>query len=66
MKKESTKLHHFRAEPKYGVTYEGRGLREGRDFVASVVRNTETGTGYIVLRGIGKYKDWIMHPFKIE
>ena len=66
MKRESTKIHHFRAVPKYGVTYEGRGLREGRDYIASVVHNTEKGTGYIILRGIGKYKDWIMHPFTIE
>lgn len=64
--KDAAKLRHFRAEPKFGVTYEGKGLREGKDYVASVVKNTEEGTGYIILRGIGRYRDWIMQPFSIE
>ena len=66
MKKDAVRLHHFRAEPKFGVTYEGRGLRKGRDYVASVVKNTDEGTGYIIIRGIGRYKDWVMQPFSIE
>lgn len=66
LKNDSVKLHHFRAVPKFGVTYEGRGLRKGSDYVASVVHNNEAGTGYIIIRGIGKYKDWIMYPFTIE
>ena len=62
----SAKLHNFRATPKFGVTYDGRGLRNGKDFIATVIRNTEKGTGYIMIRGIGKYKDWVMVPFTIE
>jgi hypothetical protein len=48
------------------MTYDGRGMRKGRDYVASAVKNTEVGTGYVIIRGIGKYKDWIMYPFKID
>ena len=62
----SAKLRNFRASPKFGVTYDGRGLRNGKDFVATFIRNTEKGTGYIMIRGIGKYKDWMMVPFTIE
>ena len=61
-----TKIKRLRAEPKLGITYQGRGLREGKDYVISVVNNTEPGTGYIIVRGIGVYKDWIMEPFEIE
>lgn len=65
-KRSSFKLHSFRAEPKYGMTYEGKEMKEGRDFVSAVVHNTKEGTGYLIIRGIGKYKDWIMYPFTIE
>ena len=61
-----TKIKRLRAEPKLGITYEGRGLREGKDYVISVVNNVDPGTGYIIVRGIGKYKDWIMEPFETE
>lgn len=61
-----TKLKRGQAIPKLGVTCEGRHMREGSDYVISYVRNTEAGTGYIILRGIGKYKNWIMLPFEIE
>lgn len=66
LKEDPSELHHFRSEPSFKVTYKKRKLREGRDYIASVVKNTEEGTGYIILRGIGKYKDWVMHPFRIE
>lgn len=65
-KRSSFEIHNFRAEPKYGFTYGDKGLKEGRDYVASVVHNTQPGTGYVIIRGIGKYKDWIMYPFTIE
>jgi GH25 family lysozyme M1 (1,4-beta-N-acetylmuramidase) len=65
-KRSKAKLHNFRAEPNYAMTYEGMGMTEGRDYVASVVHNIQEGTGYIIIRGIGKYKDWIMYPFAIE
>ena len=65
-KEYSSELHHFRAKPKFSMTYNGRGMRKGSDYVASAVKNTEVGTGYVIVRGIGKYKDWVMYPFKIE
>lgn len=65
-KDDKVKLHNFRAEPKFTVTYEDRRLAEGRDYVSSVIHNTKTGTGYVVIRGIKRYKDWIMYPFTIE
>ena len=61
-----TKLRGNRAIPKLGITYEGKGLREGTDYILSYVCNTKPGTGYIILRGIGKYKNWMMVPFIIE
>ena len=65
-KENTVKLRHFRAEPKYGMTYEGKNMKQGRDYVSSVIHNTQEGTGYVVVRGIGKYKDWIAYPFTIE
>ena len=61
-----TRLRNFRAMPKFDMTYEGKGMKEGRDYISSVVNNTKAGTGYVIIRGIGKYKDWIMYPFTIE
>ena len=61
-----TRLRNFRAMPKFDMTHEGKGMKEGRDYVSSIVRNTKSGTGYVIIRGIGKYKDWIMYPFNIE
>lgn len=65
-KRSSFKLHNFRAEPKYAMTYDGKGMKEGRDYVSTLVHNTQPGTGYIIIRGIDKYKDWVMYPFKID
>lgn len=65
-KRSSYKLHNYRAEPKFDLTDEGKGMKEGRDYVSSVVHNTKAGTGYLIIRGIGKYKDWVMYPFTIE
>ena len=61
-----TKIKNRRAIPKLGITYEGRGLARGHDYQLSVVNNTGGDRGYIVVRGIGKYKNWMMVPFKIE
>ena len=65
-RKSVTRLRNCRAVPKFDMTYEGKGMREGRDYISSVVHNTQSGTGYVIVRGIGKYKDWIMYPFEIE
>lgn len=64
--KQSYKIRNFRAEPKYSLTNDGQRMSEGRDYISSVVHNTQSGTGYVIIRGIGKYKDWIMFPFTIE
>lgn len=61
-----TEIHSFRAMPKYDITYEEKGLKEGRDYISTVVRNTQAGTGYVIIRGIKNYKDMIMYPFTIE
>lgn len=61
-----TEIHSFRAMPSYDITYEENGLKEGRDYIASVIRNTQAGTGYVIIRGINNYKDWIMYPFTVE
>ena len=61
-----TKLKNRRAIPKLGITYEGKGLKKGRDYVLTVVKNTAPDRGYIIVRGIGNYKNWMMVPFSIE
>lgn len=65
-KEESCQLHNHRAKPKVSVWYQGRKLRNGRDYIISFVKNTTKGKGYAVVRGIGKYKDWTAVPFTIE
>ena len=62
----SYKLKNHRAKPEVTVTYEGKKLRRGKDYVLSFVKNTESGTGYAIVRGKKKYKDWIAVPFTIE
>ena len=64
--KSSYPLRNFRAEPKFTLTCGGERMAEGRDYISSVVRNTRSGTGYVIIRGIGNYKDWIMFPFEID
>ena len=65
-KRSVTRLRNFRAVPKFDMSHEGKGMKKGRDYVCSIVHNTQPGTGYVIIRGIGKYKDWIMYPFEIE
>jgi len=62
---ESYTLRNNRAKPKVTVTYGDKKLRKGKDYELSFVRNTTTGTGYAIVRGIGKYKDWTSAPFII-
>ena len=65
--KESYKLSNHRAEPKITVTTKtGKKLKNGKNYVLSYVMNTTEGTGYAVIRGTGKYKDWTAVPFTIE
>ena len=62
----SYKLRYHKAEPDVTVTFGDKKLRKGRDYILSFVKNTESGTGYAVIRGRGKYKDWITVPFTID
>ena len=62
----SYKLKSHRAKPEVTVTCADKKLRKGRDYTLSLVKNTESGTGYAIVRGKGKYKDWIAVPFTID
>lgn len=62
----SYKLKNHKAIPEVTVTYNDKKLRKGRDYIASFVKNTVKGTGYAVVRGRGKYCDWMAVPFKID
>lgn len=64
--KESYKLKNHRAVPKVTVTSkDGKKLKSGKHYTISYIKNTTEGTGYAVIRGIGKYKDWTTVPFTI-
>ncbi len=63
---DSYKLRYHRAKPEITVTYGDKKLRKGKDYLLSLVKNTESGTGYAVVCGRGKYKDWIAVPFTID
>ena len=63
---ESYKLRYHRAEPEITVSSGDKRLRKGRDYILSFVKNTESGTGYAVIYGRGKYRDWIAVPFTID
>ena len=63
---DSCKMKNHRAVPEVTVTCEDKKLRKGKDYILSFVKNTESGTGYAIVRGRGKYKDWVAVPFKIE
>lgn len=65
--KDTYKLKNHRAKPKVTVTSkDGKKLRSGKQYEISFIRNTTKGTGYAIIRGIGKYKDWTAVPFTIE
>lgn len=63
---DSCKLKNHRVKPEVNVTYKGSKLRSGKDYLLSFVCNTGKGTGYAVVRGTGKYRDWIAVPFTIK
>ena len=65
--KDTYKLKNHRAKPKVTVTSkDGKKLRSGKQYEISFIRNTTKSTGYAIIRGIGKYKDWTAVPFTIE
>ena len=63
---ETAKLKNRKAEPEFEITFDDKKLKEGRDFECGYLNNTQSGTGYLYLRGIRKYKDWKVVPFTIE
>ena len=62
----SCKLRNNRAKPKVVVMNGDKKLHPGKDYILSYVRNTVSGTGYVIVHGIGKYKDWTTKAFTIE
>lgn len=56
----------FNVEPGVKV-YDGRKkLKKGKDYYLSYVKNTEPGTGYVVISGKGDYKDKSFSSFRIK
>lgn len=55
-----------RAEPRVEVTLDGKRIREDVDYTYSLIQNSQPGMGYVIIRGIGKYKDWMAVPFEIQ
>lgn len=53
-------------EPKVIVKDGSKTLQEGRDYKVGYVRNTETGTGYAIVTGLGNYKDMSSTSFRIK
>lgn len=65
--KSSYEIKNHRAIPEVSVTNaDGKTLKEGKDYEVSFIRNIRPGTGYAIVRGIRKYKNWTSVPFKIE
>lgn len=64
--KGSYELKDHKVVPEVTVTYGEKKLRQGKDYILSFVKNTESGTGYAIVRGRGRYRDWIAVPFTIE
>lgn len=47
--------------------YDGRhALKEGKDYRVSYVHNTQAGTGYMIVTGLGDYKDQVTMSFMIK
>ena len=65
--KSSYEIKSHRAIPEVSVTNaDGKTLKKGKDYEVSFIRNIKPGTGYAIVRGIRKYKDWTSVPFTIE
>lgn len=41
-------------------------LKKGRDYKVSYISNVNAGTGYVLVRGLGKYSGYKLVPFKIK
>lgn len=64
--KESYGISKRRARPEVTVSCGGSALKEGTDYTATPILNIDKGTGYVIVRGIGGYKDWKAVPFTID
>lgn len=64
--KDAYSIKKRRATPDIEVSYNGSTLKEGSDYTYTPIRNIDTGTGYMFIRGIGDYKDWKAVPFTIK
>jgi len=56
----------FSVEPDITVTRKGEELEEGEDYIVSYAKNTSPGTGYVIVTGIGDFKDTIVESFLID
>ena len=64
--KDSYPIRKLRAEPEVSVSYNGSALDEGSDYTAVPIMNIDEGTGYVIVRGTGGFKDWKAVPFTIK
>lgn len=53
-------------EPKMNVSHSFKNLREGKDYRLSYIRNSREGLAYVLITGIGEYKDSVIRPFEIK
>ena len=63
---DTCEIKHHRAVPKLSVYVDGQELKKGKDYEVYFLKNTQPGTGYAIVRGIKKYKDWTTVAFNIE
>lgn len=52
--------------PEVSITYEDEELIEGQDYTLDYTHNVNAGDAYIIVKGIGDYRDDIAIPFIIE
>ena len=55
-----------RYEPKVSVKFAGTTLTEGTDYKVRYLGNTQAGTAYAMVIGLGEYKDYNLISFKIN
>lgn len=53
-------------KPQVRVTKYGLPLTEGVDYRLNYLKNAESGTGYVLVQGIGSYTDYQLVPFTIR
>lgn len=63
---DSYRLSGDYVEPEVTVTYDGEELEEGTDYTLAFIDNNEEDTAYVVVRGVGAYKDIACISFEIK